>query len=132
MAIAPAGQNQAGAEPPSIDDAESALNLGDIPASTNVAVSGTGPGGAAGVVDSPDGTTRRTIAYFLLWIMVGIMLIVVLASLVFSVNCWVDGTTCARATTALNILTSNISPMFTAMVGLVGSVVGFYFGSRQT
>jgi len=125
-------QKPASGAPPSIDDAEAALGLGDIPASTTVASGGTGPGGAAGVVDNPDVNTRRTIAYFLLWILVGIMLVVVLVSLVFSVNCWVDGRTCGRATTALNILTASVSPMFTAMVGLVGSVVGFYFGSRQT
>jgi len=122
----------ASSAPPSIDDAEVALNLGDIPASTSVAAGGTGPGGAAGVVENPDVNTRKRIAYFLLWILVGIIVIVVLVSLAFSWTCWVDEAKCTPASTALSILTTSISPLFTAMVGLVGSVVGFYFGSRQT
>jgi len=75
--------------------------------------------------------TRRDIAYLLLWIMIGVMLVIILASVVYSVRCAMDSTTCAAATNALGVLTSSISPIFTAMVGLVGSVVGFYFGSKQ-
>lgn len=126
------GPNPRSTVAPSIDDAESALGLGNIAPSTTVAASGTGPGGAAGVVENPElGNTRKTIAYFLLWILVGIIIVVVLVSLVFSFKCWLNATTCSAASTALGILTNTVSPLFTAMVGLVGSVVGFYFGSRQ-
>ncbi|HET9640619.1 MAG TPA: hypothetical protein VFP12_15575 [Allosphingosinicella sp.] len=117
---------------PSIDDAEAALGLGTIPAST-LGPGGTGSGGGpVGVEPVELGNTRKTIAFFLLWILVGIIVVVVLVSLVFTIMCWLDGTKCAAATTSLNLLTTSVSPVFTAMVGLVGSVVGFYFGSRQT
>ncbi|HEX8573343.1 MAG TPA: hypothetical protein VF759_11395 [Allosphingosinicella sp.] len=117
---------------PSIDDAEAALNLGTIPAAT-AGPGGAGPGGGpVGVEPVELGNTRKTIAYFLLWILVGIIVVIVLVSLVFSINCWMDATKCTAATTALNLLTTSVSPVFTAMVGLVGSVVGFYFGSRQS
>ena len=115
---------------PSIDDAETALSLGNVPAASNAASGGTG--GATGVESVDLGNTRKTIAYFLLWILVGIIIVVVMVSLVFSVNCWLNADKCTPASTALSLLTSSISPLFTAMVGLVGSVVGFYFGSRQT
>ena len=95
-----------------------------------------GPGGgtlgtAIGVQAYPMERTRARIAYFLLWIMVGVILAVVLVSLMFSVDCWLRANRCAPAKDALAMLTGGISPVFTALVGLVGSVVGFYFGSRE-
>ncbi len=103
--------------------------------------SGSGAGGGGGgpplgtavaVQDYPMERTRAKIAYFLLWIMVAIVVVIVLVSLMFSVDCWLRAARCAPAKDALSMLTGGISPVFTALVGLVGSVVGFYFGSRQS
>jgi hypothetical protein len=111
--------------PPSLNDAVTAAGG-----------SGGGGGGGGGTPTSVKpydlGETQKKIAYFLLWIMVGVIVAMVSVSLVFSIRCWVEPNTCTAANTALGILISGISPMFTAMVGLVGSVVGFYFGSKQT
>lgn len=116
-----------GPPPPSIDNAEAALGLTVAPAPAQGGGSGT-----ASVENVDLGNTRKRIAYFLLWILVGVIVVIVLVSVVFSVRCWINPDTCTPAATALNILTSNVAPVFTAMVGLVGSVVGFYFGSRQS
>jgi hypothetical protein len=75
--------------------------------------------------------TRKQLAYMLLWIMIGVIAVLMLVSLVYSVRCWLNAGTCPAANDALGILASHVSPVFTAMVGLVGSVVGFYFGSKQ-
>lgn len=111
------------APPPDVTSPDAAD--GQVPATA-----ATGP--AVAVEDyNPEGT-RKKIAYFLLWIMIGVIVVVVLVALMFSVDCWLNTSRCEPAKDALAMLTSSIAPVFTAMVGLVGSVVGFYFGSKQT
>lgn len=78
--------------------------------------------------------TRRDIAFILLGMLAAIILIIVLSSSIMAVSCWFgakpDGT-CPQAQASLGVLTSVFGTVFTAMVGLVGSVVGFYFGSQK-
>jgi hypothetical protein len=111
---------------------------GNIPSINDAAppdagATGGAPAAAGGQLeDFSLDSTRKRIAFFLLYIMSGVIGLVALVSLVYSANCWFDGTKCTQASQALGLLTNGITPMFTAMVGLVGSVVGFYFGSRQT
>lgn len=94
---------------------------------------GTGDGGSpAGVQDYSLDSTRKRIAFFLLYLMAGIVALVALVSLFYSGSCWLDEVPCTQAEGALTLLNTGIAPMFTAMVGLVGSVVGFYFGSKST
>lgn len=115
---------------PSLDDAVPVLPAGDA-ARTGT---GTGDGGSpAAVQDYSLDSTRKRIAFFLLFIMAAIVALVALVSLIYSVGCWRGGgTQCTQAEGALTLLNTGISPMFTAMVGLVGSVVGFYFGSKAS
>lgn len=75
--------------------------------------------------------TQQQLAFRLLWVMIGVIFVIVASSAVYSATCFADGRQCASATSALSIITNSLSPIFTAMVGLVGSVIGFYFGSKQ-
>lgn len=75
--------------------------------------------------------TQRRIAFMLLWIMIGVIAITTVMSLGYSVRCSIDGAACVTNSAALKLLNDSLSPIFTAMIGLVGSVVGFYFGSKQ-
>jgi lipoprotein signal peptidase len=75
--------------------------------------------------------TRKGIAYFLLSILVGVILLQVISSTVFAVSCWANNNTCANSNAALQMIVGASGAIFTAMVGLVGSVVGFYFGSQK-
>jgi len=94
---------------------------------------GGGEGGDGQIEDYSIDSTRKKIAFFLLYIMAAVIALVALVSLFYSANCWMfGGDKCTQATQALTLLNNGVAPMFTAMVGLVGSVVGFYFGSRQT
>lgn len=112
----------------------------DVPSLEEAAPPGAaaGSGGAsaggspAALEDYSLDSTRKRIAFFLLYIMSGIVALVALVSLVYSADCWLNGSKCTQAEGALTLLNSGIAPMFTAMVGLVGSVVGFYFGSKST
>ncbi|MEA3061948.1 MAG: hypothetical protein QOJ94_1729 [Sphingomonadales bacterium] len=115
---------------PSLDDAAPVLASPPDPASGGS--DGGGGGSPAAVQDYSLDTTRKRIAFFLLYIMAGIVVLVAVVSLFYSLGCWVNGTKCTRAEGALTLLSSGITPMFTAMIGLVGSVVGFYFGSKST
>lgn len=95
---------------------------------------GTGSGGSPAAVQdySTLDFTRKRIAFFLLYIMAGIVVLVALVALLYSFDCWLNGEKkCVQAEGALTLLNTGIAPMFTAMVGLVGSVVGFYFGSKS-
>lgn len=113
---------------PSLDEAVPAGPPAD-PAPTGT---GTGTGGSpAAVQDYSLDSTRKRIAFFLLFIMAAIVGLVALVSLIYSVDCWRNVGKCTQAEGALTLLNSGIAPMFTAMVGLVGSVVGFYFGSKS-
>lgn len=114
---------------------DSLIPLDDVVSQTEARVAAQ-PGGA----ESPSGAvpynpeidkTRKYIAYFLLWILVGIIVTIVLVTIVYSGRCWNEADTCTAVGPALDMLNTSISPVFTAMVGLVGSVVGFYFGSKS-
>ena len=99
---------------------------------TGAGTSGSAATGTAVAVQPYDAEeTRKNIAYFLLWIMIGVIVAVVVVALMFSVDCWLHTGRCEPAKDALEMLTGSIAPVFTAMVGLVGSVVGFYFGSKE-
>lgn len=85
------------------------------------------------VTDAGDlGRTRRQIALFLLWITAGVIGAPIFATIIFSGWCWLNAASCTPAATALDLLSRNMSQYVTAMIGLVGSVVGFYFGSQRT
>lgn len=75
--------------------------------------------------------TRESIAFFLLWITAGVIGAAAVATVVFSGWCWLNVRSCQAAGTALDLLSRNMSQYVTAMIGLVGSVVGFYFGSNS-
>lgn len=75
--------------------------------------------------------TQRQIAFMLLYIMIGVIAIITIMSLGYSVGCSRDVKACPINGNALKLLNDSMSPIFTAMIGLVGSVVGFYFGSKQ-
>jgi hypothetical protein len=76
--------------------------------------------------------TREKIAFILLGILAAIILIEVLAGGIFAADCWTQaGDNCSKVQASLGILTGVLGMVFTAMVGLVGSVVGFYFGSQK-
>ena len=121
---------------PSLDEAGPVLPLGDAGkagAGAGGGGTGTGDGGSpTAVEDYSIDSTRKRIAFFLLYIMAGIVALVAFVSLFYSGSCWLTQTKCTQAEGALTLLNTGVAPMFTAMVGLVGSVVGFYFGSRQT
>ncbi len=53
-----------------------------------------------------------------------------LGSAFFAIDCWAFGQ-CANAKDAYAIISAAMGTVFTAMIGLVGSVVGFYFGSQK-
>ncbi|MEA3011481.1 MAG: hypothetical protein QOD42_26 [Sphingomonadales bacterium] len=102
------------------------------PGGAGAGAGGTAATGTAVAVQPYDPEeTRKNIAYFLLWIMIGVIVAVVVVALMFSVDCWIHTDRCEPAKDALEMLTGSIAPVFTAMVGLVGSVVGFYFGSKE-
>lgn len=75
--------------------------------------------------------TRRWIAVGIMSMFGLIIFVLALAAAVYSIQCWTDTERCTAASTALSTLATGMQPVFTALTGLVGSVVGFYFGSRQ-
>jgi hypothetical protein len=86
--------------------------------------------------------TQRNLAYMLLSVLIGIIVVIVLLSVIYSYSCWAHPLVaekgappvdpCAAVGPALTLFNQSISPVFTAMIGLVGSVVGFYFGSKKS
>lgn len=82
--------------------------------------------------------TRKKIAFFLLGILALVIILQVIFGSIYSVGCWNYGAhklpsadPCVIADTSMKLMSSSLTPLFTAMVGLVGSVVGFYFGSKS-
>ncbi|MDQ2859853.1 MAG: hypothetical protein M3T55_03810 [Pseudomonadota bacterium] len=75
--------------------------------------------------------TRANIAYALLAILFLVVAFEVLSGAALSGACWTWGSYCKQANASLSMIASSTQPIFTAMIGLVGSVVGFYFGSKS-
>jgi ribosomal protein L31 len=72
--------------------------------------------------------TRRTIAYsimVLLAVVVSVEIFISIHSIFTGVN------DCSRRESALSAMATIMNPIFTAVIGLVGSVLGFYFGSEK-
>lgn len=91
-----------------------------------------GLGSAVGVGPPEDlGETRRRIAYILLGILAAIIAVELVYAMIFSGSCFLDKETCQSGDAAYKLILDAIGPVFTAMIGLVGSVVGFYFGSQS-
>lgn len=76
-------------------------------------------------------STRRWLAYSIMMLLGVVVAAIGISSLYYSYQCWLAPGQCQAASSALNTLVDGLQPMFTALTGLVGSVVGFYFGSRQ-
>jgi uncharacterized membrane protein YeaQ/YmgE (transglycosylase-associated protein family) len=94
--------------------------------------SDTGPGSPARAGPPEDlGKTRRGIAYLLLAMLGAIIAVELIYAMIYSASCFVDAKSCAAGTAAYQLILDGIDPVFTAMIGLVGSVVGFYFGSQR-
>jgi hypothetical protein len=118
------------------------ISLSTIGPSSGGGASSSGPGAATAVSVSPDYSldkTRQYIAFALLGILGLIILVELISSTVLATGCWntakPDGTgvmACPQAQASLGVLTSVLGTVFTAMIGLVGSVVGFYFGSQKS
>lgn len=122
---------------------------GLINLTTVTPASGVGGGGGSGGGATPPGSatsvtpynldeTRQQIAFILLGILGFIILIQLISSAVLAAGCWSTATldkagvaACPQAQASLGVLTSVLGTVFTAMIGLVGSVVGFYFGSQK-
>lgn len=125
----PAQDGSTGGDPtPSLSDTVSGL-VATAPAT--IAPTTDARGTALGLGDTTFVGTQRRIAFMLLWIMIGVIAIITVMSLGYSLRCAFDGAACDTGSSALKLLNDSMSPIFTAMIGLVGSVVGFYFGSKQ-
>lgn len=74
-------------------------------------------------------TVRGVIAIGLLVALGIVILFLLVAGSWLAVLCY-RGTSCMSATESLGILTNIANIVFTPLVGLVGSVTGFYFGSK--
>jgi|UPI0006476D72 hypothetical protein len=132
-----------GAIPPTLVSPPTAtISLSTIgPSSAGSGGASSGPSAPTAVSVSPDFSldrTRQYIAFALLGILGLIILVELISSAVLATGCWntakPDGTgmmACPQAQASLGVLTSVLGTVFTAMIGLVGSVVGFYFGSQK-
>ena len=111
------------------------LDLRTIKAEDGAPSNPTNTGSPTGVREVNLEDTRRRIAYFLLGILTLVVVIEVLGGSILAVNCWLGANAngaCPAAQASLSVLTTSLGAVFTAMIGLVGSVVGFYFGSKST
>jgi hypothetical protein len=121
-------------------DSPGVIILGDIkpgPLGGGVVGGGSVGGGGTPIAVGPTYTldgARRTIAFLLLGMLGTIILVEAIGSAVLATECWVFASpqgSCPAAQSSLAVLTTVLGTVFTAMVGLVGSVVGFYFGSQK-
>jgi hypothetical protein len=122
--------NNAQPEPPPLDSV----------VEQQVQSQGTGSSSSVGGNLTPAGTekynlqldqTRKAIAMFLLWILVAVVALYMIVALFYSARCFYDAQQCGGGERALSLLTNGVTPIFTAMIGVIGSVVGFYFGSKR-
>lgn len=88
---------------------------------------------ATSLIEEPLNHTRKKIAMTLIGMLALLIVVEVIWGGIFGMSCWVNSkpATCDLADRSLAITQSAVGQMFTAMVGLVGSVVGFYFGSNS-
>ena len=84
-------------------------------------------------VDADPELTRRWLARAVILLLTLIVVAIAGLSTVYSFDCWYygDDGRCTRAKQSIDDLVTSIQPIFTALIGLVGSVIGFYFGSRE-
>jgi hypothetical protein len=75
--------------------------------------------------------TQEKLALRILWILMGIIGAVFCLSLVMGSVCLVSSGQCKAAGEGLQLVIGTTKELFTAIIGLVGSVVGFYFGQRD-
>lgn len=73
---------------------------------------------------------RAKLAYILLAVLVGLVVVQVITGVIGAVDCFLSPN-CADAKNALALMNTSISQTFTPIVGLVGSVIGFYFGAKS-
>ena len=73
---------------------------------------------------------RAIIAYILLAVLVLVAIVMLIAAIVLARDCYASKN-CANAKDALAILTNAVGLVFTPIIGLVGSVIGFYFGAKS-
>ena len=92
-------------------------------------------GGATSVQENYDPgrdqeKARVRIAYVLL-AMLGLAVVCVLTTGSYLALTCYAGKTCGEAKEALALLSATVALIFTPIVGLVGSAIGFYFGSKS-
>lgn len=75
------------------------------------------------------GKTRESIAFRLLWLLAAIVAGYLLVSVIFSQACWQSSECDIKDAYAM--AAGSFATVFAALLGLVGSVVGFYFGSQS-
>lgn len=91
---------------------------------------GTATGIQTGYNPLPDQEKARAyIAYILLGTMVGSIIFIAIAGAILAEDCYTSPK-CMSAKESMNIVIQIMSLIFTPIVGLVGSVIGFYFGSK--
>jgi ABC-type dipeptide/oligopeptide/nickel transport system permease component len=74
---------------------------------------------------------RQRLAFLIVYLLAGVIVVIVVAGVVGGLACWSGGTRCDAVTRSLAVLTNSTSTVFTALIGLTGSIIGFYFGSRK-
>lgn len=75
--------------------------------------------------------TRGYITYALLGTLLLVILFLVAVGALLARDCYVQSS-CASAQASLGIITGIMNIVFTPIIGLVGSVIGFYFGAKTT
>jgi hypothetical protein len=73
---------------------------------------------------------RGRIAYALLAALFAVVIFLLIAGMVIARSCYFSTDNCSASKNTLEILTTVTGLIFSTFVGLVGSVVGFYFGSK--
>jgi len=75
-------------------------------------------------------TTRKNLAYILLALLFLVIVFQTLSGAILGNACWRFVAYCTHAKESLDLVSGATQTVFTAMIGLVGSVIGFYFGSK--
>ena len=72
---------------------------------------------------------RANLAYILLAVLVGLVVVQVIAGVIGAFECYTSPN-CASAKDSLAVMNTALGQTFSPIVGLVGSVIGFYFGAK--